>query len=71
MRRRDPYMRDENIAKAAHLQIVGGIALGAGTGGGAAGWFEFPPAITIPVGALLGFLVAMVILGAYGGRSTR
>jgi hypothetical protein len=64
-------MRDPNIAKAAHWNFLSGIALGAGTGAGAAGWFNLSPALAIGVGAVLGFLAAIVILAAYGSRSTR
>jgi hypothetical protein len=67
----DPYMRDPNIRKAANLQFVAWPALGAGLGAGCSGWFDFSPAIGIPVGIVLGYLIAAVILRMYGGRSTR
>ena len=69
--RDDPYMRDPNIRKAANLQYVAWPALGAGLGGAASGWFDVSPALVIPVGIVVGFLIASAILAMYGGRATR
>ncbi len=69
--RNDPYMRDPNIRKAANLQYVAWPALGAGLGGAAAGWFDVSAALLIPLGIVIGFLIASAILAMYGGRSTR
>jgi hypothetical protein len=71
MSERDPYMRDKNIARAASLQVIAGLFLGAGLGWAVAGWFDFSRGITIGVGAVVGFLLANVLIYEYGGRSTR
>jgi hypothetical protein len=68
---RDPYLRDPNITRAASLQIVFGGLLGAGLGWAIAGWFDFSIAIGIIAGAVVGYLIAHVLLLEYGGRSTR
>jgi len=71
MPKRDPYMRDRNISSAAGLQIVAGVGLGAGIGWAAAGWLGLGIGVSIGVGAVIGFLLANVLLYQYGGRSTR
>ncbi len=68
---RDPYMRDPNIARAASMQVVAGLALGAMLGWAVAGWFNFGIGLGIGVGAVVGFLLANVLIYQYGGRSTR
>jgi hypothetical protein len=68
---RDPYMRDPNIARAASLQIMTGLFLGAGLGWAIAGWFAFSIGAGIAVGAVIGFTLANVLIYRYGGRSTR
>jgi hypothetical protein len=68
---RDPYLRDKNIARAASLQIIAGIGLGAGLGWAIAGWFRFSTGLGIGVGVAVGFLLANVLIYQYGGRSTR
>ena len=68
---RDPYLRDPNISRAASLQIVFGGVLGAGLGWALAGWFDFSIAIGIIAGAVIGYVIAHVLLLEYGGRSTR
>jgi hypothetical protein len=68
---RDPYMRDPNIARAASLQVIAGLGLGAGLGWAAAGWFAFSTSAGAAVGAIVGFLLANVLIYQYGGRSTR
>jgi hypothetical protein len=67
----DPYMRDPNIRGAANVQRVGWPAILAATGAAASGWFEFPAWLGIGGGAVLGILIATVLLRAYGGRATR
>src|SRR5436305_167648 len=64
-------LRDPNIKRAASLQIVFGGLLGAGLGWALAGWFDFSIAIGIVAGAVVGYLIAHVLLLEYGGRSTR
>ena len=71
MRRSDPYLRDPNIRKAANVQMVAWPALGAALGAGVGGWFDLPMGIAVVVGAVVGYLVAFVILAMYGGRATR
>jgi hypothetical protein len=71
MPERDPYMRDRNISAAAGLQVVAGLGLGAGLGWAVAGWFHLGIDISIAVGAVIGFLLANVLIYQYGGRSTR
>jgi hypothetical protein len=68
---RDPYLSDPNIRRAASLQIVFAGALGAGLGWAIAGWFSLPLAACIPAGAVIGWVLAHVLLWEYGGRSTR
>jgi hypothetical protein len=68
---RDPYMRDPNIARAASLQVIAGLALGAGLGWAVAGWFSFSTGAGIAIGAVVGFFLANVLIYQYGGRSTR
>jgi len=68
---RDPYMRDPNIARAASLQVIAGLALGAGLGWAIAGWFNFSTGAGIAVGTVVGFLLANFLIYQYGGRSTR
>jgi hypothetical protein len=68
---RDPYMRDPNIARAASLQVIAGIGLGAGLGWAIAGWFNMGEKPGIAIGAVVGFLIANVLIYQYGGRSTR
>lgn len=67
----DPYMRDPNIRKAANLQQFAWPALMGALGGAAGGWFGFDPVVGVIAGAVLGFLIATLILGVYGGRQTR
>ena len=64
-------MRDKNIERAASLQVIAGIALGAGLGWAIAGWFRFSTTVGIAVGVAIGFLLANVLIYQYGGRSTR
>jgi hypothetical protein len=64
-------MRDPNIARAASLQVIAGLGLGAGLGWAVAGWFSFSTGGGAGVGALIGFLLANVLIYQYGGRSTR
>ena len=71
MDERDPYMRDKNVARAASLQVIAGVGLGAGMGWAIAGWFRFSTAVCIAVGVVVGFLLANVLIYQYGGRSTR
>ena len=71
MSERDPYMRDPNIARAASLQVIAGIGLGAGLGWAIAGWFRLGETAGIGIGAVVGFLIANVLIYQYGGRSTR
>ena len=68
---RDPYLRDKNIARAASLQIVAGIGLGAGLGWAIAGWFRLSTSAGIGIGVVVGFVLANVLIYQYGGRSTR
>jgi hypothetical protein len=68
---RDPYLRDPNIARAASLQVIAGLGLGAGLGWAIAGWFTFSTAAGAAVGAAIGFLLANFLIYQYGGRSTR
>ncbi|MBI5103857.1 MAG: hypothetical protein HZB46_02500 [Solirubrobacterales bacterium] len=68
---RDPYLRDPNIARAASLQVVFGLALGAGLGWAIAGWAGFSEGAGVAIGAVVGFLLANVLVYQYGGRSTR
>lgn len=68
---RDPYMRDPNVARAASLQVIAGLALGAMLGWAVAGWFNFTTELGIGIGAVVGFLLANVLIYQYGGRSTR
>ena len=68
---RDPYLRDPNIARAASVQIIAGIGLGAGLGWAVAGWFTFSTGAGAAVGAVIGFMLANVLIYQYGGRSTR
>jgi hypothetical protein len=71
MRERDPYMRDRNISAAAGLQVVAGTGLGAGLGWAIAGWFNLTIDLSIGIGAVVGFLVANLLISSYGGRATR
>lgn len=72
MRRKDdPYMRDANIRGAANVMKLGWIALGAGLGAAAGGWFGFPVALGVVAGVVCGLLVSAAMLSHYGGRSTR
>ena len=68
---RDPYLRDPNIARAASLQVIAGLGLGAGLGWAAAGWFNFSTGAGAGIGAVVGFLLGSFLVSAYGGRSTR
>jgi hypothetical protein len=68
---RDPYLRDPNIARAASLQVIAGLGLGAGLGWAIAGWFTFSTGPGAAVGAVIGFLLANFLIYQYGGRSTR
>jgi uncharacterized membrane protein YfcA len=68
---RDPYLRDPNIARAASLQVIFGLFLGAGLGWAVAGWFDWSTSAGIAIGAVAGFLLANVLVYQYGGRSTR
>jgi hypothetical protein len=70
-RDRDPYLRDPNIARAASLQVVAGLGLGAGLGWAIAGWFNSSTGVGAGVGAVVGFLLANILISQYGGRSTR
>lgn len=70
-RKDDPYLNDPNIRKAANMQMFAWPALLAALGAAAAGWFKFDAVLGIGVGALVGFVVASMILSHYGGRSTR
>ena len=71
MPRDDPYMRDRNVSSAAGLQLVAGIGLGAGLGWAIAGWFGMAEGAGTAIGAVVGFILASVLLYQYGGRSTR
>jgi hypothetical protein len=68
---RDPYLRDPNIARAASLQIIAGLGLGAGLGWAVAGWFSLSTGTGAGVGAVIGFLLGNFLVYQYGGRSTR
>ena len=68
---RDPYMRDPNIRGASNVLRLGWIALGAGLGAAAGGWFQFPVGIGVVAGVVLGFLIGGLTLWHYGGRATR
>jgi hypothetical protein len=68
---RDPYLRDPNIARAASLQVFAGLGLGAGLGWAIAGWFSFSTGTGAGVGAVVGFMLANLLIYQYGGRSTR
>jgi hypothetical protein len=70
-RDRDPYLRDPNIARAASLQVVAGLGLGAGLGWAIAGWFNSSTGVGAALGAVIGFLLANILIYQYGGRSTR
>jgi hypothetical protein len=70
-RDRDPYLRDPNIARAASLQVVAGLGLGAGLGWAIAGWFNSSTGVGAGLGAVVGFLLANILIYQYGGRSTR
>jgi hypothetical protein len=70
-RDKDPYLRDPNIARAASLQVIAGLFLGGMLGWAVGGWFHLSTALTAGVGALVGFLLANVMISQYGGRSTR
>lgn len=69
--KRDPYLRDKNIARAASMQVIFGLALGIGLGWAIAGWFQFSIGAGIAIGGVVGFLLANVLIYQYGGRSTR
>jgi hypothetical protein len=71
MGKHDPYMRDPNIARAASLQVIAGLGLGAGLGWAIAGWFDFGEGTGAGIGAVVGFLWASLLISQYGGRSTR
>jgi hypothetical protein len=71
MAKHDPYMRDPNIARAASLQVIAGLGLGAGLGWAIAGWFDFGEGTGAGIGAVVGFLLASLLISQYGGRSTR
>jgi hypothetical protein len=45
--------------------------LGAGLGWAIGGWFSLPLAVCMPAGAVIGWVLAQVLLWEYGGRSTR
>ena len=64
-------MNDPNIRTAANMQFVGGLFIGALTGWAVAGWFDLSEAVGAGVGALVGYLLAVLLLSVYGGRSTR
>jgi hypothetical protein len=68
---RDPYLRDPNIARAASLQVIAGLGLGAGLGWAMAGGLSFSTGAGAAVGAVIGFLLANFLIYQYGGRSTR
>jgi hypothetical protein len=68
---RDPYLRDPNIARAASMQVIFGLFLGAGMGWAVAGWFNASVNAGIAIGAVVGFFVANFLVYQYGGRSTR
>ena len=71
MPKHDPYMRDRNIRDAASLQLVGGVALGAGLGFAISGWFDLSSSTAPLIGAVVGFVLASLAISLYGGRSTR
>jgi hypothetical protein len=71
MPKHDPYMNDKNIRTAASLQVIAGLALGAGLGFAISGWFQLSMGLCVAVGAIVGFLLANVLIFQYGGRSTR
>jgi hypothetical protein len=47
------------------------LALGVLLGWAIAGWFSFSTGTGAAVGAVVGFLLANVLIYQYGGRSTR
>jgi hypothetical protein len=67
----DPYMRDPNIRRATSMVQLGWPALLAALGAAMSGWFQFPAWLGVGGGAVMGILVASVIVRLYGGRSTR
>jgi hypothetical protein len=71
MPKRDPYMNDTNIKRAASLQVVAGLALGAGLGYSVSGWFQLSAGLCVGIGAVVGFVLANFLIFQYGGRSTR
>ena len=71
MPKHDPYLRDRNVSSAAGLQIIAGLGLGAGLGFACAGWFNGPEGLCTVIGAVVGFILANVLVFQYGGRSTR
>ena len=71
MPRNDPYMRDPNIRGASSVLQFAWIALGAGLGAAASGWFGFSPAVGIIGGVLLGMAIGSLLIHTYGGRATR
>ena len=64
-------MRDRNIRDAANVQVIGMTALGAGTGFGMAGWFDFSTALGAGAGAGIGYIAGAILLSHFGGRQTR
>jgi hypothetical protein len=64
-------MRDPNIRAAANMQLIAWPGLGIGLGWAASGWFQFSTLLGIAVGAVVGFVIATLILAQFGGRSTR
>jgi hypothetical protein len=72
MTKNDPYLRDPNIRSAAKFLSFGWAALGAGVGAGiSGGMLNLSPAVGVPIGALVGWLLGVAILALYGGRATR
>ena len=71
MPRHDPYMEDRNVRTAAGMQLVAGLFLGTLLGWAIAGWFDMGEGTGAAVGAVVGFVLANVLIFRYGGRSTR
>ena len=71
MPRHDPYMEDRNVRTAAGMQLVAGLFLGTLMGWAVGGWFELGETAGAAIGAVVGFVLANVLIYRYGGRSTR